>query len=36
MLPKRLRVWYTFQGREHFVDVGDKEGVACPMRTHLV
>lgn len=36
LLPKRLRVWYTFQGREHFVDVGDKEGFACPMRTHLV
>ncbi|KAJ5672810.1 hypothetical protein N7507_001937 [Penicillium longicatenatum] len=36
LLPKRLRVWYTFQGRDHFVDVGDKEGVSCPMRTHLV
>ncbi|KAJ5947627.1 hypothetical protein N7466_000642 [Penicillium verhagenii] len=36
LLPKRLRVWYTFQGHPHFVDVGEKEGVSCPMRTHLL
>ncbi|KAJ5708908.1 hypothetical protein N7493_010242 [Penicillium malachiteum] len=36
LLPKRLKVWYTFQGREHFVGVGDKEGFSCPMRAHLV
>jgi DnaJ family protein C protein 11 len=35
LLPKRLKIWYTFQGRDHFVEVGDKERVACPMRTHL-
>ncbi|KAJ5908536.1 hypothetical protein N7495_001218 [Penicillium taxi] len=34
LLPKRLKIWYTFQGREHYVEVGDKEGAACPMRTH--
>ncbi|KAJ5647210.1 hypothetical protein N7490_003582 [Penicillium lividum] len=36
LLPKRLRVWYTFQGSDHFVDVGDKEAISCPMRAHLV
>ncbi|KAJ5735846.1 uncharacterized protein N7483_000971 [Penicillium malachiteum] len=36
LLPKRLKIWYTFQGREHFIDVGDKEGFSCPMRAHLV
>ncbi|KAJ5323664.1 hypothetical protein N7476_002264 [Penicillium atrosanguineum] len=35
LLPKRLKIWYTFQGRDHFVEVGDKERVTCPMRTHL-
>ncbi|KAJ5507298.1 hypothetical protein N7527_009441 [Penicillium freii] len=36
LLPKRLKIWYRFQGRDHFVEVGDKEDIACPMRTHFV
>ncbi|KAI5290501.1 hypothetical protein KEM54_001364 [Ascosphaera aggregata] len=34
--PKTLRVRYKFQGQEHFVQVGDKESLNCPMRAHLV
>ncbi|CAI7570586.1 unnamed protein product [Penicillium pancosmium] len=36
LLPKRLKIWYKFQGQEHFVELGDKEGTACPVRTHLI
>lgn len=36
LLPKRLKVWYNFQGQEHFVELGDKEGVACPLRAHVI
>ncbi|KAJ5665199.1 uncharacterized protein N7477_007647 [Penicillium maclennaniae] len=35
LLPKRLKIWYTFRGRNHYVEVGDKERVSCPMRSHL-
>ncbi|CAI7589034.1 unnamed protein product [Penicillium manginii] len=31
LLPKRLKIWYNFQGQEHFVELGDKEGTACPI-----
>ncbi|PYH87902.1 hypothetical protein BO71DRAFT_404280 [Aspergillus ellipticus CBS 707.79] len=33
---KALKIWYTYQGKQHYVQVGDNEGVACPMRLHLV
>ncbi|CAG8029363.1 unnamed protein product [Penicillium nalgiovense] len=36
LLPKRLKIWYRFQGRDHFVEAGDKEDIACPMRTHFI
>ncbi|KAJ5223684.1 hypothetical protein N7468_008226 [Penicillium chermesinum] len=35
LLPKRLKIWYTYQGREHFVDAGEKEDIACPLRAHI-
>lgn len=36
LLPKTLKVWYTYLGKEHYVEAKDAEGVACPMRTHLL
>ncbi|KAJ5775193.1 uncharacterized protein N7511_000204 [Penicillium nucicola] len=36
LLPKRLKIWYRFQGRDHYIETGDKEDIACPMRTHLM
>ncbi|CAG8051301.1 unnamed protein product [Penicillium salamii] len=36
LLPKRLKIWYRFQGRDHYVEAGDKEKVSCPLRAHLV
>ncbi|KAH1997606.1 hypothetical protein KXV33_003296 [Aspergillus fumigatus] len=36
LLPKKLKIWYTYRGNEHFVEANDSEGIACPMRTHLV
>ncbi|CAG7923105.1 unnamed protein product [Penicillium olsonii] len=36
LLPKRLKIWYRFQGRDHYVEVGDKEKISCPLRAHLV
>ncbi|KAJ5517884.1 Heat shock protein DnaJ N-terminal [Penicillium expansum] len=30
LLSKRLKIWYRFQGRDHFVEAGDKEDIACP------
>ncbi|EPS34485.1 hypothetical protein PDE_09449 [Penicillium oxalicum 114-2] len=35
LLKKRLKIWYTFQGRSHYVEVGDKEGVLLPQRVHM-
>ncbi|KAJ5183001.1 hypothetical protein N7492_000617 [Penicillium capsulatum] len=35
LLPKRLKIWYIFHQEEHFVEAGDKEEIACPMRAHL-
>ena len=32
--PKVLRVRYRFAHREHFVEVGDDEDLACPQREH--
>ncbi|KAL1970751.1 hypothetical protein VTN77DRAFT_2585 [Rasamsonia byssochlamydoides] len=36
LLPKKLRIWYTFGGRQHMVEASDSEGVSCPMRSHLI
>ncbi|KAI9041753.1 molecular chaperone [Aspergillus affinis] len=36
LLPKTLKVWYTYHGKEHYVEAKDAEGIACPMRTHLL
>ncbi|KAH8434533.1 J domain-containing protein [Aspergillus melleus] len=36
LLPKTLKVWYTYLGKEHYVEAKDAEGIACPMRTHLL
>ena len=33
---KRLRIVYQFQGNLHEVEVGDFEGVAAPLRSHVV
>ncbi|EMR08279.1 hypothetical protein PNEG_03444 [Pneumocystis murina B123] len=33
---KTLRVEYSFKGRVHFVEVGDKHGLIAPLREHLV
>lgn len=35
LLKKRLKIWYTFQNRSHFVEIADKEGVILPQRAHL-
>ena len=35
LLPKRLKIWYRFQGRDHYVEANDKEKVSCPLRAHL-
>ncbi|KAF9885432.1 hypothetical protein FE257_012954 [Aspergillus nanangensis] len=36
LLPKTLKIWYTYQGKAHYVEANDAEGVACPMRLHLL
>ncbi|RAL09197.1 J domain-containing protein [Aspergillus homomorphus CBS 101889] len=36
LLPKTLKIWYTYHGKEHYVEASDKEGVACPMRSHML
>ncbi|PYH45770.1 J domain-containing protein [Aspergillus saccharolyticus JOP 1030-1] len=36
LLPKTLKIWYTYHGKEHYVEATDKEGVACPMRSHML
>ncbi|KAJ5099688.1 hypothetical protein N7532_006689 [Penicillium argentinense] len=36
LLPKRLKIWYKFQGFDHFVELRDKEGTACPLRAHMI
>ncbi|KAF7716415.1 Uncharacterized protein PECH_005292 [Penicillium ucsense] len=35
LLKKQLKIWYTFQGRSHYVEVGDKDGVLLPQRGHM-
>ncbi|RJE18343.1 DnaJ domain protein [Aspergillus sclerotialis] len=34
LLPKTLKIWYRYQGRDHFLQAGDNEGIKCPMREH--
>ncbi|OJJ32963.1 hypothetical protein ASPWEDRAFT_53028 [Aspergillus wentii DTO 134E9] len=36
LLPKKLKIWYMYHGREHFVEALDSEGITCPMRSHLL
>ncbi|PLB51946.1 molecular chaperone [Aspergillus steynii IBT 23096] len=36
LLPKTLKIWYTYHGKDHYVEANDAEGIACPMRTHLL
>ncbi|THC96886.1 hypothetical protein EYZ11_003656 [Aspergillus tanneri] len=36
LLPKKLKIWYTYHGKEHYVEANDGEGIACPMRSHLL
>ncbi|KAJ5689246.1 hypothetical protein N7462_003638 [Penicillium macrosclerotiorum] len=36
LLKKQLKIWYRFQGRDHLVEVGDKESIACPQRAHMI
>ncbi|BDD58776.1 hypothetical protein MAP00_004028 [Monascus purpureus] len=36
LLPKKLKVWYQFNGKQHFVEADDSEGITCPMRSHLL
>ncbi|KAL4952796.1 hypothetical protein BDW69DRAFT_166874 [Aspergillus filifer] len=31
---KKLKIWYQYHGKEHYVEANDAEGVACPMRSH--
>ncbi|KAF7596546.1 hypothetical protein BBP40_000946, partial [Aspergillus hancockii] len=34
--PKTLKVWYSYHGKEHYVEASDAAGIACPMRVHLL
>ncbi|RAL01898.1 J domain-containing protein [Aspergillus ibericus CBS 121593] len=36
LLPKTLKIWYNYHGKEHYVEADDAEGIACPMRAHLL
>ncbi|RMZ45949.1 DnaJ domain protein [Aspergillus flavus] len=36
LLPKTLKIWYTYHGAQHYVEATDSEAIACPMRTHLM
>lgn len=35
LLPKKLKIWYKFGGKDHFVEADDSEGITAPMRSHL-
>jgi len=35
LLPKTLKIWYTFNGHEHIAIADDSEGIICPMRSHM-
>ncbi|KAL5338061.1 hypothetical protein BJX70DRAFT_367579 [Aspergillus crustosus] len=34
--PKILKIWYQYHGKDHYIEVGDTQGVTCPMRSHLL
>ncbi|KAL4918479.1 hypothetical protein BDW62DRAFT_65665 [Aspergillus aurantiobrunneus] len=34
--PKKLKIWYEYHGKEHYMEASDAEGVTCPMRSHLL
>lgn len=36
LLPKTLRIWYTYGGQQHFVAAGDTDSISCPERSHVV
>ncbi|PWY86471.1 hypothetical protein BO94DRAFT_83710 [Aspergillus sclerotioniger CBS 115572] len=36
LLPKTLKIWYIYHGKEHYTEANDAEGIACPMRPHLL
>ncbi|CBF74048.1 hypothetical protein AN8179.2 [Aspergillus nidulans FGSC A4] len=36
LLPKTLKIWYQYHGKEHYAEATDAEGVTCPMRSHLL
>lgn len=36
LLPKTLKIWYTFNGYEHIAEANDSEGLICPMRSQMV
>ncbi|PYI07979.1 hypothetical protein BO78DRAFT_365905 [Aspergillus sclerotiicarbonarius CBS 121057] len=36
LLPKTLKIWYNYHGKEHYVEANDAEAIACPMRSHLL
>ncbi|KAL4994606.1 hypothetical protein BDV10DRAFT_176511 [Aspergillus recurvatus] len=36
LLPKTLKIWYQYHGKEHYVEATDTEGVTCPVRSHLL
>lgn len=33
---KKLKIWYQYHGKEHYIEANDAEGVTCPMRSHLL
>lgn len=35
LLPKKLKIWYKFGGKDHFVEADESEGITAPMRSHL-
>lgn len=35
LLPKTLRIWYTFRGQHYYAEAKDDEDLACPRREHL-
>ncbi|KAL4758989.1 J domain-containing protein [Aspergillus foveolatus] len=36
LLPKTLKIWYQYHGKDHYAEATDAEGVTCPMRSHLL
>jgi DnaJ family protein C protein 11 len=36
LLPKTLKIWYTFNGYEHIAEANDSEGIICPTRSQMV